>query len=61
MRKNCNICGKPVILVPSAAERARKFGGKPDDYTNLFTVHGECLVDKRANAVLDLIRRKKAE
>ena len=25
---NCTICNKPVVLVPSAAERAAKHGGK---------------------------------
>lgn len=54
---NCRICGKPVILQPSAQERAKKFGGRPKDYTRLFTVHGECAVKKRQQETLQLIRR----
>ncbi len=44
---NCSICNKPIILKPSAAERAKKFGGKPSDYTRLFTTHAECLFPLR--------------
>lgn len=44
---NCTICGKPVVLVPSASERAKKFGGKPSDYTKLFTAHAACQLEKR--------------
>ena len=54
---NCTICGKPIILVPSAAERARKSGGKPSDYTKLFTAHGKCQVAKREQETRELIRR----
>lgn len=54
---NCSICGKPIVLVPSAAERARKCGGKPSDYTKLFTEHAACLVRKREQETLELIRR----
>jgi hypothetical protein len=28
----CKYCNMPVVLVPSAAERAKKFGGKASDY-----------------------------
>lgn len=41
---DCVHCGKPIILIPSAAERAKKFGGKPSDYTKLFTSHSDCQV-----------------
>lgn len=54
---NCTICGKPVVLVPSAAERARKYGGKPSDYTRLFTEHAACAVDKREADTMELMRR----
>lgn len=40
----CIYCGRPIVLVPSAEERARKSGGKPSDYTKLFTAHTECQV-----------------
>ena len=26
----CTICGEEVILIPSATERAKKFGGSPN-------------------------------
>ena len=52
----CSICGKPIALVPSAAERAKRYGGKPSDYTRLFTEHSECVIAKREKDTLDLIR-----
>ena len=52
----CSICGKPIVLMPSAAERARRWGGKPSDYTRLFTEHSECVIAKREKDTLDLIR-----
>jgi hypothetical protein len=54
----CTICGKPIVLVPSAAERARKHGGKPSDYTKLFTTHANCLIAKRNRETTDLIKRE---
>ena len=54
---NCNYCKKPVILVPSAAERAAKYGGKAKDYTNLFPYHSQCLIGARAKETSALIRR----
>lgn len=53
----CKHCNKPVVLAPSAAERARRYGGKPSDYTRLFPVHSECAVAARECETLDLIRR----
>lgn len=44
---NCTICEKPVTLSPSAAERAKKYGGKASDYTKLFPQHSQCVIDKR--------------
>jgi uncharacterized protein with PIN domain len=40
---NCLLCGKPITLVPSAAERAKKYGKTADHYDKLFTTHSECL------------------
>lgn len=40
----CIYCNKPVILNPSAEERAKKYGGKPEDYTKLFKAHYHCQV-----------------
>ncbi len=56
---NCTICGKPIVLVPSAQERAKKFGGKPGDYTALFTAHAQCQEEKRSRESSELIERLK--
>lgn len=56
---NCTICGKPILLVPSAKERADKFGGSPSDYTNRFTEHAQCSLDKRESETKELMRRLK--
>lgn len=53
---NCTVCKKPIVLVPSAAERAAKTGGKPSDYTKLFTEHAECLIAKRSAESVELMR-----
>ena len=53
----CTICGKPITLVPSARERAAKYGGKPSDYTKLFSEHAECVAAKRERETLELIKR----
>lgn len=53
----CNICGKSIVLQPSARERAEKYGGKPSDYTKLFTEHSACLVAKREADTVSLMRR----
>lgn len=55
--KNCTICGKPIILSPSASERAKKYGNTPAYYTNLFTEHAECTVAKRERESVELMRR----
>jgi hypothetical protein len=54
---NCSICNKPIVLVPSATERAAKYGGKPSDYTKLFTAHSTCQVEKRKAEAVALMRR----
>lgn len=51
----CTICGKSIVLVPSAAERAEKYGGKPSDYTNLFTTHHACAIAQRNRETSELI------
>ncbi|CAH6995020.1 conserved hypothetical protein [Vibrio chagasii] len=58
---NCTICGKPVVLTPSASERAAKFGGKPSDYTKLFTAHADCQIAERNRATSELIARRNGE
>ena len=52
---NCTICGKPITLVPSAVERARKCGGTPKDYTDLFREHADCAIAKRQRETSELI------
>ena len=54
----CTICKKPIVLVPSAKERAAKdvTGRSATYYVSLFTVHTECALDKREKETLNLIR-----
>ena len=58
----CYICGKEVVLVPSAAERARKCrqGYPASYYTKLFPSHAECFLLKRAKETNDLMRKIKS-
>lgn len=58
---NCSICGKPIVLVPSAAERAKKHGGVPSDYSKLFTAHADCILRKRKEDTSKLIAKKRLE
>jgi hypothetical protein len=53
----CTICNEKIILKPSAAERAAKCGGKPSDYTKLFTTHAACAVAQREADTVALMRR----
>lgn len=56
---NCKHCGKPIVLVPSAAERAAKdVTGKPASYyANLFQYHDACQLELRQEATSKLMRR----
>jgi hypothetical protein len=58
---NCTICNKPIVLVPSAAERAaRDTSHNPASYyTNLFTEHSECTLRQRAEGVSKLMASHK--
>jgi len=38
----CAACGSPIILAPSATERAARYGGKASDYSKLFTTCTPC-------------------
>ncbi len=58
MHKKCKICGKPIVLVPSAAERAKKFGGKASDYIALFETHSDCQLTKNKKDLKDLLMRR---
>ena len=57
---NCTICGKPIVLVPSAEERARKYGGKPEDFTKLFTAHTDCFLREHGRDMVDGRRPEKS-
>lgn len=56
---NCNICGKPIILIPSAQERSKNDlnGNPPSYFINLFRIHTECLINKRNGDTIELMRR----
>lgn len=54
---NCTICHQPIVLIPSAAERAKKCGGTASDYTKLFTVHADCLIEKRNRETFELCKK----
>jgi len=58
---NCNICNKPVVLVPSATQRAIKYGGTASYYTRLFPVHSACALKKREEEVFKLMKNKKID
>ena len=53
----CRICQQDITLVPSAQERATKYGGRPSDYLALFTAHATCAIAERNQQTLELIRR----
>jgi hypothetical protein len=53
----CKICQKEIVLYPSAEERAKKYGGKPSNYSKLFTTHSDCTIAKRNQDTLELIDR----
>lgn len=59
----CDLCGKPVVLSPSAAERAKKdvTGKSAAYYTSLFPRHAVCEIQKREAEVTELMRRKREE
>ena len=55
--KNCTICGKPIVLEPSAAARAAKdvAGRSSAYYTSLFTAHSECVLVQRSKQTSQLM------
>jgi len=48
---------QPIVLRPSAEERARRYGGVPSDYLNMFTTHAGCALRKRMEETRALIER----
>lgn len=57
MHRRCEICMQPIVLRPSAEERARRYGGVPSDYLNMFTTHAGCALRKRMEETRALIER----
>ena len=51
----CSICNLPIVLTPSATERAHRYGGKPSDYSSIFREHARCALDKRERETRELI------
>lgn len=58
---NCTICHKPIVLTPSAAERAAKdvSGKSASYYIKLFTSHNACYIAKRSAESVELMQRIK--
>jgi hypothetical protein len=56
---NCTICKKPIVLEPSASERAKRdVTGRPASfYKGLFTTHAQCRIRQRGDAALALLRK----
>jgi len=54
----CKLCGTEIHLVPSASERAARYGGSPQDYTKLFTAHSFCVVAERSRQTLEFIEKR---
>lgn len=53
---NCTLCDKPVVLHPTAAQRAERYGGTPRDYTILFPRHADCELKAREQETIQLLR-----
>ena len=60
---NCTICGKPIVLVPSAQERAKRdvCGNTAAYYTALFTTHADCQIKKRSEDTSALMARLRSQ
>lgn len=58
---NCTICHQPIVLIPSASVRAARHGGLAQDYTNLFTSHPSCFMDKYRRDTSALMARLRGE
>jgi len=54
----CSICGKKIHLSPSAEDRAKKYGKTASYYTRMFQTHADCIIRKRSEDTLELIRRE---
>lgn len=56
---NCKICNKPIVLGPTAAERAAKdtTGKTATYYTNLFQTHATCALEQRSRETTNLLKK----
>lgn len=52
----CTHCNKEVVLVPSANERAIRYGETPEFYTKLFQMHVKCNLELRHKSTMELMR-----
>jgi hypothetical protein len=59
MARTCPECGKKIILNPSAEQRAKNdlSGNTAAYYRSLFTIHSDCLIQKRNRETIELISR----
>ena len=55
---NCTICHLKITLIPSAKERAEKYGMPAEYFTGLFREHATCTVNKRSESAVNLTARK---
>lgn len=53
----CSICKQDIVLVPSAEQRAKKYGETAEYYRSLFVSHVSCQLDHRKRSVLELMKR----
>ena len=57
----CTICKEEVILHPSAAERAKRYGETAAFYTKLFPDHTHCTLAKRKADTSELMARIRSQ
>jgi hypothetical protein len=54
----CKYCGEPVVLMPSAEQRARRYNDHPAAYyTALFPDHVSCVIKNNTDEVHKLMNR----
>ena len=61
MSRICTECGQPIVLVPSARERAKATGKPASYFERLFTIHTDCELAKRERETLELLRKKQEQ
>lgn len=53
----CRICGKDIVLIPSAKQRSIATGQPESYFLGLFTTHPQCFIEKRRKDFHALVRR----